>query len=159
MAGEKNSKYKPEYDEQAYKLCLLGLTDAQLADFFGVCEATINNWKKEHPSFLESLKKGKLIADAEVAASTFKRATGFQSVEIKEETGIVGGSEVNKTTVITKEVPPDTGAAAFWLKIRQRDVWGQNSGGNNEEAQSLNISFEVKEPVGEVKVTEGKNDD
>lgn len=158
MAGEKNSKYNPEYDEQVYKLCLLGLTDSQLADFFGVCEATINNWKNDHPSFLESLKKGKLIADAEVAVSTFKRATGFKATEIKEETGSVGDSIVNKTTITTKEIPPDTGAAAFWLKIRQRDVWGQNAGSESEEAQSLNITFEVKDPVGEVKVTEGKSD-
>lgn len=33
MAG-RPTKYKPEYAEQASKLCALGATDAQLADFF-----------------------------------------------------------------------------------------------------------------------------
>jgi DNA-binding XRE family transcriptional regulator len=33
---------REEYDEQARKLCLLGATDAELADFFGVSEQTLN---------------------------------------------------------------------------------------------------------------------
>ena len=28
-----------------------------------------------------------------------------------------------ETTVITKHIPPDTGAAAFWLKNRRPDKW------------------------------------
>ena len=28
------TKYKPEYSAQAQKLCLLGATDAEMADFF-----------------------------------------------------------------------------------------------------------------------------
>lgn len=61
---ESTSKYKAEYDELAYNYCLLGATDAQLANFFGVKEQTINNWKNKHKSFFESLKKGKDSADA-----------------------------------------------------------------------------------------------
>lgn len=46
------SAYKPEYAEQARKLCLLGHTDAELASFFEVSEQTINAWKHAHPDFL-----------------------------------------------------------------------------------------------------------
>ena len=53
------SKYLPEYDELVFKLCLLGSTDAELAETFGVAESTLNLWKKEHPSFSESLGRGK----------------------------------------------------------------------------------------------------
>lgn len=51
------TKYQEAYAEQARKLCLLGCTDAELADFFEVSEATINNWKLEYPEFLESIKR------------------------------------------------------------------------------------------------------
>lgn len=56
MATDKNkggrpTKYKPEYAEQARKYCLLGATDAELAESFDVAEATINNWKLAHPKF------------------------------------------------------------------------------------------------------------
>ena len=48
------SKYKSEYAEQARKLCLLGATDTDMADFFDVDEATINRWKLDFPEFCES---------------------------------------------------------------------------------------------------------
>jgi hypothetical protein len=34
MERGRPTKYKEEYNEQAYKLCLLGATDKELADFF-----------------------------------------------------------------------------------------------------------------------------
>ena len=46
------SSFRPEFAEQAFKLCLLGATDADLADFFHVSEQTVNAWKKAHPDFL-----------------------------------------------------------------------------------------------------------
>jgi len=110
------SKYKKEYAEQAYKLCLLGATDKEIADFFGVTESTLNLWKKEYPEFSESLKNGKVVADAEVAASLYKRAKGYQYVETTYENGAL-------TKSVVKEVAPDTGAAMAWLKNRQKDKW------------------------------------
>ena len=49
MGAGRPTEYRPEYAEDTRKLCLLGFTDAQLADFFDVSEATINNWKLAHP--------------------------------------------------------------------------------------------------------------
>lgn len=119
MAGEKNSKYKPEYDELAYNYSLLGATDKQLAEFLDVSVATINNWKIDHPSFLESTALGKHKADALVAKSLFKRAIGVTITEEKQEDGTNG----SKTTTITKEIAPDTAAASLWLRNRQPELW------------------------------------
>ena len=38
------SKYKPEYVDQAAKLCALGATDIEIADFFAVEIADIAVW-------------------------------------------------------------------------------------------------------------------
>lgn len=118
MAG-RPTKYLPIYNKQAYKLCLLGATDIELADFFEVDEATVNRWKLEFPQFCVSIKKGKEIADAEVANKLYRRATGYShpEVDIKMyEGGII-------TTKLTKHYPPDTTAAIFWLKNRKKDKW------------------------------------
>ena len=53
------TKYKSEYAEQAVKLCMLGMTDAEMASFFDVSESTLNLWKEAHPEFSESIKRGK----------------------------------------------------------------------------------------------------
>lgn len=113
------SSYKPEYADQAYKLCLLGATDAKLADFFEVSESTLNLWKQEHQDFSESMRKGKDAADAEIAESLFHRAKGYShpDVDIK-----VVASEIVQTP-LTKHYPPDTTAASLWLRNRQPKLW------------------------------------
>jgi len=119
------TKFNAEICEQAKKLCLLGATDKDLADFFNVCEATINNWKIEHPKFLESIKEGKDQADANVADRLYQRAIGFEhdSEEIKVvPIGNNHGSEVVR--VKTRKIyPPEPIAAFFWLKNRQPQKW------------------------------------
>jgi hypothetical protein len=39
------SDFLPEYPDQSAKLCRLGATDAEIADFFGKDERTVNRWK------------------------------------------------------------------------------------------------------------------
>ncbi|WP_250519489.1 terminase [Caballeronia sp. NCTM1] len=113
------SNYKAEYAEQARKLCLLGATDKELADFFEVSEQTINAWKNAHKEFLESIKRGKMQADSDVADRLYQRAMGYEHPEI--DLRVVGGEIVE--TPITKIYAPDTTAAIFWLKNRQRGKW------------------------------------
>lgn len=126
------SKFKPEYVKQAFKLALLGSTDKQLADFFEVSEATVHNWKIEHPEFLESLKAGKQTADTGVAKSLFKRAMGFKFDELTYEDildtrvdhmGEVTRVPVTKIKTVRKLIIPDTTAQIFWLKNRRPDMW------------------------------------
>ncbi|WP_057380675.1 hypothetical protein [Pseudomonas aeruginosa] len=113
------TKYKAEYAEQALKLCRLGAIDAELANFFEVTESTINKWKLDHPIFSESIKKGKEMSDAEVADRLFKRATGYSHPEV--DIRVIEGEIVQ--TPLVKHYPPDTPAAIFWLKNRQRGKW------------------------------------
>ena len=113
------TKYKSEYVEQATKLCMLGMTDAEMAAFFDVSESTLNLWKDGHPEFSEAIKKGKANADADVASRLFHRAMGYDHPE--DDIRAVNGEIVITPTI--KHYPPDTTAAIFWLKNRQRDKW------------------------------------
>lgn len=125
MPAGRPTKYKPELSEQVYKLCLLGATDKEMADILDVTESTFNLWKKEHPEFSESLKKGKSVADANVADRLYQRAMGFEhdSEEIKVvAVGNNNGSEIERVP-IRKIYPPDPTAAIFWLKNRQPSKW------------------------------------
>ena len=119
MAG-RPTEYKEEYNEQVYKLCLLGAIDKEIADFFGVEEKTLNNWKIKHPEFLQSIKEGKEKADAEVAKSLYKRATGYKKKSIQFATF---RGEITDREEYIEDIPPDTTAAIFWLKNRKADVW------------------------------------
>jgi DNA-binding XRE family transcriptional regulator len=113
------TEYKPEYDELAYNYCLLGAIDDELASFFDVSKQTINAWKKKHPSFFDSIKKGKTQADAKVARSLFERACGYSHPEDK----IFNDNGEPLIVHTIKHYPPDTGAGFIWLKNRQPDKW------------------------------------
>lgn len=129
------SLYKTEYNEQVYKLCLLGATDVEIGDFFNVTETTINNWKNEFPEFFESIKKGKQIADAKVAQSLYNRALGYEH----EEDKIFNDQGSPLIVPTTKHYPPDTTAAIFWLKNRQPSKW--------RDKQEIDNNIKVEQPL------------
>lgn len=113
------TKYKQEYVDQARKLCKLGATDMELADFFEVNVDTVYRWKSVHEDFSEALKTGKEDADDRVERSLYHRATGysFDAVKIFQHAG-------KPVKVPYREhVPPDTTAMIFWLKNRRPEQW------------------------------------
>lgn len=120
----RKSGYKPEYEEQGYRLALLGLKDTEIAKFFNTTEATLNNWKSSHPEFFESLKKGKIDADGQVVKALYNRAIGMtvktqQAIKVK----LSKDEETVEVVELKQELPPDTVACIYWLKNRQPDKW------------------------------------
>lgn len=113
------SKYKDGFVTQAEKLCKLGATDMEVADFFEVEVRTLYRWKAEHDDFCQALKAGKAEADARVERSLFARATGYEHDEV--DIRVVGGEIVQ--TPLRKHYPPDTTACIFWLKNRRPEEW------------------------------------
>ncbi len=117
-------KYRPEFVGQAFKLALLGATDAVVARFFEVHPDTIDRWKIKHSDFYGSLKDGKVRADADVADSLYRKALGYEYFE--EVVTKIKVSQYEEQVVVTKVlrvVPPDTTAMIFWLKNRQPEMW------------------------------------
>ncbi len=119
MPGGRPTSFKADYAKQAEKLCALGATDEDLADFFKVSIRTISNWKSEHDEFLQALKGGKDNADTRVERSLYQRAIGYTSdaVHFASYQGVV------TQTPYREHVPPDTTAMIFWLKNRRPDLW------------------------------------
>ena len=134
MAG-RPSKFKPEFCEQAAKLCKLGATDRDIADFFKVAESTINLWKLEHSEFSESLKIAKEEADKRVEQSLYRRALGYShdSVHVSNYQGAV------TLTPIVEHYAPDTTACIFWLKNRKPDDWRDKT----DVGVSGNVTVEI----------------
>jgi hypothetical protein len=133
----RNSLYSPEMNEAARKLALLGLADEEMAEYFGVTRQTFDNWKREYPAFFAALMEGKTIADANVADSLYRRATGehieFQRAFKNKDTG-----EVEIVTLKTWN-PGDPGAAKLWLANRRPRQWREGEGG----AGTVNIQINI----------------
>ena len=135
------TKYDAKYNEQARKLCLMGYTDKQLADFFEISEATINNWKIAHPSFLESLKAGKEIADAEITASLFERAKGYECQDTKFATH---EGQITDEKKYTKRYPPCPISIKYWLNNRQPERWREKVEDTDAESNKPVHKIEIE---------------
>lgn len=132
------------YPELAKQYARDGKTDKQIAKAFDVSEVTLNNWKNQHPLFLESLKEGKHVVDAKVESKLYKRAMGYEYEEITEESLRVGKEETPKVKVrtVTKQMAPDVVAQIFWLKNRKPEEWRDKQ----DIAHTGNVVIEVELP-------------
>lgn len=119
MAAGQPTKFNKEVKRQIEILALKGFTDKEMAEVVGVKEQTINNWKKKHPKFFESLKDWKKEADKKIEKSLFERASGYEHPETKVQ--FVDGKW--EQVELTKHYPPDPTSMIFWLKNRKSDVW------------------------------------
>lgn len=114
-----------------------GLTDEQIAYNMGITPKTLYEWKKKYSEICKSLKKGKEVIDRQVENALLKRALGYQYDEVKrEEYYNQEGELVEKKTVTTKELIPDTTAQIFWLKNRKPAEW--------RDKQNIEHSGEIK---------------
>jgi hypothetical protein len=132
--GGRPTLYQERYAEEGRKLCELGATDAQMADFWGVHENTINNWKRAHPEFAQAVRRGKMWADAQLAEALYLRGIGYShpAVKIMQHEG--------KPVVVeyTKHYPPDGPCLMFWLKNRQPERWQDIK---HREASNTNVNL------------------
>ena len=119
MPAGRPKSYKPEFAKQAAKLCELGATDYELADFFEVDTRTIYRWKNAEPDFCQAVIVGKDKADDRVERALFNRAVGYtyESEKVFQHQGQIVRADT------TEHVPPDPGAAMNWLKNRRGDSW------------------------------------
>jgi hypothetical protein len=85
----------------------------------------MTNWKKTHPEFMLSIKKGKEGPDDLVEKSLFNLATGYvyeaeKPLVVSQGSGL--GSEV-EIVKYNERVIPNTTAQIFWLKNRRPEKW------------------------------------
>ena len=103
-----NTQIRPDIPKsEPTRLLLLGATNAELAEAFGVSEFAIELWYRTKPEFAKALRAGKIEADAEVAARLYERAKGY------DRKG--------------KHYPPDTAAASLWLRNRRPRDWRERA--------------------------------
>lgn len=93
------TKYDPAKNEEIERLCLLGCTDDELAEFLGIARSTFYQWKREQQEFADAIWRGKQGADSLVAESLFRAAKSGN----------------------------DTGAAKHWLNNRRPRDWREKS--------------------------------
>lgn len=139
----RNSRYNLDYPVYAFKLCLLGATNKELAAYFDVAVSTIIAWRKFHSAFGDAVKRGKKIADMEVAHSLYQSCldrivTTRQAIKCKEVYYDDKGKRVEKERVelvtVEKHIPADFRSQQYWLRNRNPAQWNKKNDEADDEA-------------------------
>lgn len=158
--------FKKKMIKQARDLVLMGYTHEKVAEFFEVSITSIYHWKSIHPDFSKAMNTSRDENDSKVVRSLFESATGYTYVERKKEIekDPLTGKERVKTTRTKKRVAPNVGAIKTWLYNRRPEEFKPEAElSNRVEGEQLPppplaIYYNVKAPVRNVSITEGKND-
>ena len=133
-----------------------GLTDVQIAYNMGVSPRRYYEWQNRFPQIRQALKKGKAPVDLQVKNALLKRALGYSYVETvtdfelvdtgqKDDSGKpVMEKRIRNVRSIKKEMAPDVGAAAFWLKNRRPDRWREK---REEQIQVTGADYSLLDEV------------
>lgn len=138
MPGGRPPKYDPALHlPLAYGLSQSGMNMDKIAALMGIAKSTLYEWMKVNQEFSDAIKTGSQMADEAVEAALYHRAVGYKvrDTEIRQKNG-----RPVRVTVI-RNYPPDTGAAAFWLKNRKAANWKDRREDLPTETDPLNINF------------------
>ena len=87
----------PEVCGQAREMASRGLTVTQISDCLGISESTLYGKQNEYKEFMDAIKKGRAEGLNQVSNALFEKAT-----------------QGNVTAMI------------YYLKVRDRENWGEN---------------------------------
>jgi len=138
------TRYEPAFRSRARRLALLGLTDTEIADLFGISPDTLYEWRRRHPEFSDSLDAAKIEADAHVAEGLYNRARGMSVPAVKIFQGTPEGGPV--IVPHQEHLPPDVGAAKLWLRNRQPERW--------RERHEMNVTGTVAHRLAQMSAAE-----
>jgi hypothetical protein len=125
------TKYRVEYNTIVKQLASKGFLDKEICEVLLITNATFILWKKTYPDLLKALEEGKADPIQEVVRALKKRALGctveeriYEPKMIKRNGKLIPSK--HRVTLIRKtkkELPPDQGACALYLKNRDPDNW------------------------------------
>lgn len=94
-------------------------TARELARELGISASTLSKWMKEYPAINSAVREMRSYVDDAIESALAKRAMGYD-VDYEE---VIDGPKGTTTKTGTTHIPPDVGAAKFWLTNRRRDRW------------------------------------
>ena len=111
-----------------------GLTHEQMAKNMGVSRSTFTDWMAKYPVISDAVKNGREVCDYMVENALVKRALGYTYEEVTVEQRPDG----NVRKLVKKQVPPDVGAAIFYLKNRMPGKWKDKPVAADDSAPASN---------------------
>ena len=139
------SRYETVVKPQLAKLQKMaeeGCSEREMAKELPVGWQTLQRYKARHPE-LRAVLEGESDNNAIVEDAFYRRAIGYSYQEISEDWTYEKDEDgafqprLKARKVMTREIPPDIGAAKFWLLNRAKERWREKC---DEDAEMSPLS-------------------
>lgn len=127
-----------------------GLSDAKVAKNIGISRATLYDWCKKYPDFLDAYKKGTEVSTYEIEDAAYKSALGYyvEEIEVIEISDASGEVTQRTKKKHRRYIPPNTAMQIFIMKNRRPDWWKDTRTiENKSDGQLAALIDGLKEPV------------
>ena len=118
MPAGRPSKYEPRFCDELREAMAEGYSATAFAGKIGVCRATIDNWAKENPEFLEALNDGKAV-----------RLYAWERIGINVAKGGGGPGSASMVAFGLKNMGGDE-----WRDRQQHELMGEGGGAIQTES-------------------------
>jgi hypothetical protein len=144
-------KYNPQYAHVAKRALEKGALISEIADLFGINNATVWKWRQTYPDFDAAFGKLGNVFDQRIERTLAERAAGYTYDAVK----IFQNKGVPVVVPYKEHVPPDVGAIKHWLSVRQPEKWRVKE---EIEISSNEAFLELWKQLGANKKTDGKKE-
>ncbi len=153
VAQRRNGSFEPWMCEVAKDMCgKLGARLIDLAEHFGVCPATIDNWIRNRPEFERAVKYGRMECMIKVSGALFHSSIGYSHPAVHIMPNTVKEYDVNGNVTQShtepllvpyiKHYPPNAQAAIKYLTILGRELgWSEITKVNMDVNHSGDINI------------------
>lgn len=118
------TKWKPEYAQEAERLATIGVSQKDMAYFWGVDQDTVTNWLKRFSLFSDALKKGEAKKHRALLQAMFRNAVEFRNPALQI---FLAKNWLGMKDVQDHALPSDM---PIKIQIIPATVGGNGSGGN-----------------------------
>ena len=165
--GNYNTLYHPKYADIARKLIGAGGTGYELRKALRIGQETYYRWFGEHPEFRDACRFGSQQADNRSEMTLFELANGYKyEEEVISKDFDEQGNEIEKVTVVEKQVPPNIAAIKFLLINRRGNKWKEKQEVTHnhnvtivDDASLYQILIDQNTIDGEFQIVEEKKED
>lgn len=136
-------KFHPYMLEEVEKMAKFGLTNVQIAEFYGIGESTFAKYIRIYPELERALHSGRLEDGFVLQESLHKLALGYEADEYQEERAInkKGEEYIKSRKFIKKHIQPNAGAAQFLLKTRFPNQFSETVKHENTNSTRIDVNI------------------
>lgn len=139
--GGRPGKFQEYMIDEIFRLAQFGLTNEEIAKFYGIHQATLEKYISLYPELNSQLTQGRTISSMKVVESLYKQAIGY---DIEEKTyeyyyNKDGDKILKGEKTVKKHIGGSAVAGTFLLRTRHPDRWSETIRNENSTRIDINI--------------------